>query len=1257
LNRPTPALQLLAKLSKFQGQKTDDINQKAFQTQQQPQNIQIPSNQPTVNEIQNSLPPVGKQQNLSSGLGSDPLDPNRKNPGTITERPSTSHRSSYDAHMNSSMGKILISDPSKAPPEVNIPGKKLLDPTISNYNNAIIGGQAANGDPYLTTAQVMNAGNSSDGKHHSRKKLLRPFEPELFVSPITGEPIANYGTWAEDLKASQSGAKIIPTEPEEDDDEKNDPIMFKLKNQMKLRGAKGIIGLSRVFKIMDDDGSKTLSFQEFKKAMKEMGMILSDSELIILFKRFDLSKSGVISYNDFLTTVSGRLNARRRRFVEMAFNLLDKDGSGELEVSDIIASYNASAHPDVISGKRTETQILTEFLETFEVGGERDGKVTRQEFEAYYRGISASIDSDDYFELMMRNAWHITGGEGQSANSANKRVLVTHSDGSQSVVEIQNDLGLKPNDKAEMMRRLKAQGVDVIAVSTGSADGGDDNKIQFSNNNKKPATRGGRARTAGVGNRSPNRTLLNKPGADISSVQRSAEPSAGLKMILQRIKEEMKKRGSSGFAGMQRRFKIMDDDGSGSLNLAEFKKAMREMKIELSESDLRMMFDFFDSDQSGTIDFNEFIQGVREPMSEKRLKFVNMAFTILDKDGSGEVDAQEISSAYDASKHPEVLAKRKTANQVLREFLDTFDVGGTKDGIVTRQEFQNYYHNISASIDNDDYFELMMRNAWHIAGGEGQSANSTNMTVLVTNSYGQNRTVMLQNDLGVKKDDFPTIYSRLRSQGIDDIAAINGKAIKVMNINGVDVVSTSGENVDSTKIDNRIEPPKVLRAPPFQQNRPKSAAPTSSVNRVRPVAGADPASFGGPSSTSLKVSAPNLSKNVIASLQQKQVQQAKATEELIAGKTLLDVLRTHLVSRGTGGIIEMQRSFQQIDTDNSKTIDISEFRLAVQQLNIPYSMEQIQTLFNFIDADHSGGIDFQEFLDSLRGPMNPNVLVLVHQIFDCLDVNRTGFISPQDVMANYDPTRHPDVATGMRSAEQVMQEFLNTFDVGASQPGKVSRDEFVTYYHNIAPSINDDDYLLTILRRTWRMREDIEVPPDVLLTQNMGVSVKNKISSAQNFAQGHYLEQNSASYGQNSRRPSTSNAANRRRRGDGMEGMMPAAPPSLYSRNQGAVPMMVPPRGDQSFNRPTTNQGGRLRPSASTPASSQGNQGEMLQQRIQEMEKTAILSYNQGKYAESEQAFKAMLNMLRVLYPENHPECIKVEKSILMVQRKSQIPR
>lgn len=61
-----------------------------------------------------------------------------------------------------------------------------------------------------------------------------------------------------------------------------------------------------------------------------------------------------------------------------AFNILDKDKSGVLELSDIKGVYNAKFHPDVKAGKRTEDEILGEFLETFEQhhallsGGPRD---------------------------------------------------------------------------------------------------------------------------------------------------------------------------------------------------------------------------------------------------------------------------------------------------------------------------------------------------------------------------------------------------------------------------------------------------------------------------------------------------------------------------------------------------------------------------------------------------------------------------------------------------------------------------------------------------------------------------------------------------------------------------------------------------------------------------------------------------------------------------------------------------------------------
>ena len=119
-------------------------------------------------------------------------------------------------------------------------------------------------------------------------------------------------------------------------------------------------------------------------------------------------------------------------------------------------------------------KVYEEFLATFDVGGEIDGKVTAQEFINYYENVSASVDGDDYFELMIRNAWHISGGEGWSANTANRRVLVTNADGSQSVEEIRNDLGLKADDKAGMMARLKAQGVKAANISTfdGAGDTG-----------------------------------------------------------------------------------------------------------------------------------------------------------------------------------------------------------------------------------------------------------------------------------------------------------------------------------------------------------------------------------------------------------------------------------------------------------------------------------------------------------------------------------------------------------------------------------------------------------------------------------------------------------------------------------------------------------------------------------------------------------------------------------------------------------------
>jgi WD40 repeat protein len=144
---------------------------------------------------------------------------------------------------------------------------------------------------------------------------------------------------------------------------------------------------------------------------------------------------------------------------------MDVTGDGVITLEDIMQSYDVSLNPEVVAGKITAEEAFRTFLDAFDAGSpEKDGRVERDEFRDYYRLISAAIDSDDYFELMIRNAWHMSGGEGQAASTTCRRVLVTHEDGRQTVEEIVDDLGIAADDMDEMKRNLRRRGIRAKAI-------------------------------------------------------------------------------------------------------------------------------------------------------------------------------------------------------------------------------------------------------------------------------------------------------------------------------------------------------------------------------------------------------------------------------------------------------------------------------------------------------------------------------------------------------------------------------------------------------------------------------------------------------------------------------------------------------------------------------------------------------------------------------------------------------------------------
>ncbi len=100
-------------------------------------------------------------------------------------------------------------------------------------------------------------------------------------------------------------------------------------------------------------------------------------------------------------------------------------------------------------------------------------------------------------------------------------------------------------------------------------------------------------------------------------------------------------------------------------------------------------------------------------MNDFRLSLIKKAYQKLDVNQDGSVTLDDIAKLYDVSKHPDVLSGKMKPQEAYREFMKLWDTQ-VADGVVTVEEFLDYFRDVSASVDRDDYFALMMQNSWKI---------------------------------------------------------------------------------------------------------------------------------------------------------------------------------------------------------------------------------------------------------------------------------------------------------------------------------------------------------------------------------------------------------------------------------------------------------------------------------------------------------------------------------------------------------------
>lgn len=117
---------------------------------------------------------------------------------------------------------------------------------------------------------------------------------------------------------------------------------------------------------------------------------------------------------------------------------------------------------------------------------------------------------------------------------------------------------------------------------------------------------------------------------------------------------------------------------------------------------------------------------MREPMNARREKVALKAFNSVARDGKAAF--HDLAAQFNVGSDAEYQRGTKNQEQVVAEFLSNFPEA---KGVVSRQEFLDYYTDISMTVTKDDDFVALIERQWSIYEDEDAAVNRAQLEDLI----------------------------------------------------------------------------------------------------------------------------------------------------------------------------------------------------------------------------------------------------------------------------------------------------------------------------------------------------------------------------------------------------------------------------------------------------------------------------------------------------------------------------------------------
>eukprot|EP00747_Dinoflagellata_sp_TGD_P055679 gnl/TRDRNA2_/TRDRNA2_149668_c0_seq1.p1 gnl/TRDRNA2_/TRDRNA2_149668_c0~~gnl/TRDRNA2_/TRDRNA2_149668_c0_seq1.p1 ORF type:complete len:709 (-),score=117.81 gnl/TRDRNA2_/TRDRNA2_149668_c0_seq1:185-2311(-) len=471
-----------------------------------------------------------------------------------------------------------------------------------------------------------------------------------------------------------------------------DPRAIALRDRLRTlcrsRGAHGLKGIARWFRIADRDKNHRLSQEEFVVALQHAQMSITPAEVSLLWALLDINEDGTASHDELIVLLNGGLNERRRHLVHVLFNHLDLTGDGAIQLEDLKLRYDPSvlgeSSEHLLLNPKPPDEELAKFLRIVRRlsgagGGHANSRprITLQDLVRYYEGISANIDSDAYFEEMLRRAWNLPMGWTRGAPPLARSAGVA--DGPQPAAPHRHGLDPRrlppPDAAASMVGRGRTETVATAAAAGSPRSAGGPHSGQALLSKLCRQLRGGTQ--AELYN--PAVVRAHFPAEHWRSRSSMTAAKAAFRMA----------KAAKVPISSQAAVSPLDDSAANSMVLEsqEFESAVARIFPNLGPNEVKQLRVLFDD--SGHVDYEEFLHLLQSDVSEKCRKVSRELFEELAGPGAPALDLSKVS-------------------RMPPGFVDAFRDAQK----VTYEDWMHFHNTVAAAAGDDDVYEAQLREAW-----------------------------------------------------------------------------------------------------------------------------------------------------------------------------------------------------------------------------------------------------------------------------------------------------------------------------------------------------------------------------------------------------------------------------------------------------------------------------------------------------------------------------------------------------------------